>query len=201
MLASLAGGAAGQTRTKAEEYPAHAAAGKADLGAEYLVHSLPSGTETFFVADYLVLDVGVFPKGEINLRQGDFRLRINGSISLTPIAPEMMAFAIRAGDFQTAASGDPNGTVTRRQPQERFPGDPQARVPVPPRAPDPNRPNGPPARETANAAAIRMALPEGRYHGPEIGFLYFPYEGKTKKIKSLELLYAGDAGEATLKIF
>ncbi len=36
---------------------------------------------------------------------------------------------------------------------------------------------------------IRTALPEGSFKGPVSGFLYFPWKGKPKSIKKLDLLY------------
>jgi hypothetical protein len=53
----------------------------------------------------------------------------------------------------------------------------------------------------AEDVVAATAFPDGNVHGPVSGYLYFPYAGKTQKIKSLELLYSGAAGELTLKLF
>jgi hypothetical protein len=47
----------------------------------------------------------------------------------------------------------------------------------------------------------KLALPEGKYAPPLAGLVFFPFRGKMKSIKSLELLYEGPAGKATLKLF
>ena len=84
----------------------------------------------------------------------------------------------------------------------RFPGDPtgQSRAPKSPRV-DTDDPNVP-QRETLSVDEVvqRSALPEEPHSSPVSGFLYFPFTGKLKKIKSLEILYDGPYGEATLRV-
>jgi hypothetical protein len=46
----------------------------------------------------------------------------------------------------------------------------------------------------------KAALPEGESKMPVSGLLYFPYGGKTKKIKSVELTYQGPAGTGEIKL-
>ena len=46
----------------------------------------------------------------------------------------------------------------------------------------------------------KAALPEGDRALPVAGLIFFQYRGKTKDIKSIELIYAGPAGKATLKL-
>ena len=57
--------------------------------------------------------------------------------------------------------------------------------------------------ETQRAWAQRVqkaSLPEGERPLPVAGFIYFQYRGKSEGIKSLELLYEGAAGKATLPL-
>ena len=44
------------------------------------------------------------------------------------------------------------------------------------------------------------ALPEGDRALPQAGLLFFEYRGKTQGIRSIELIYDGPAGKATLKL-
>ena len=44
-------------------------------------------------------------------------------------------------------------------------------------------------RLRATEVAVKSALPEGETKNPVAGFLYFPYRGKVKGIKTLELVY------------
>jgi len=46
----------------------------------------------------------------------------------------------------------------------------------------------------------KAALPEGDRPCPRPGLLFFEHRGETKKIKSLELIYSGPAGKATLSL-
>jgi hypothetical protein len=88
---------------------------------------------------------------------------------------------------------------------ERFPGDPTARrLPRAPRAPETDdqaavRDRAEPVLSAADAA-IEKSLPEGKINLPVSGYIYFAHKGKTKSIKSLELLYNGPAGQAELKL-
>jgi hypothetical protein len=47
---------------------------------------------------------------------------------------------------------------------------------------------------------MRVAWAEGERPLPRAGLLYFPYGGKEKGIRSLELIYSGVAGKATLNL-
>jgi hypothetical protein len=46
----------------------------------------------------------------------------------------------------------------------------------------------------------KAALPEGDRTLPQAGVIFFQYRGKTKGIHSIELIYAGPAGNATLTL-
>jgi hypothetical protein len=63
-------------------------------------------------------------------------------------------------------------------------------------------PPKPPA-ELRRAWAQRVkkaSLAEGELPLPRAGFLYFPYGGKVKGIRSLELIYSGAAGKAKVDL-
>jgi hypothetical protein len=89
------------------------------------------------------------------------------------------------------------------QPTERFPGDPngRSRMPRPPSV-DTSNPNVPQQEEVPIGEAVqRSSLPEGtNLVAPFSGFLYFPFKGKLKKLKSVELLYHGDYGDTALPL-
>ncbi len=71
-----------------------------------------------------------------------------------------------------------------------------------------DRSNEPPAPVKVPVAVQRAiaqrvqkaALPEGDRPLPQAGLLFFQYGGKPKSIRSVELLYAGPAGQAVLKL-
>jgi len=214
LLPALAGTLAAQygTAPKAseQEYPVRAKLEKLSIGAEYLVHSFSSGRQMFIAKDYLVVEVALFPaKGEnLLVNASHFSLRVNGrKQALSPQAPEIVANALKYPDPNTSHGLRPTaqlGPIVLGQPQptERFPGDPTVRNEPPlSRAPDDN-PTGankePPVK--AEELVVQAALPEGEHHGPASGFLYFLYRGNIHRIRSLELVFAGPAGSATLPL-
>jgi len=46
----------------------------------------------------------------------------------------------------------------------------------------------------------KSALPEGDRPLPQAGLIFFQYRGKSKGIHSMELMYAGAAGKATIAL-
>jgi hypothetical protein len=46
----------------------------------------------------------------------------------------------------------------------------------------------------------KAAMQEGERPLPQAGLLFFQYRGKLENIKSLELVYTGAAGKATLEL-
>jgi hypothetical protein len=46
----------------------------------------------------------------------------------------------------------------------------------------------------------KAALPEGDRTLPQAGLIFFQYRGKTQSIHSIELIYVGPAGKATLTL-
>ena len=189
-----------------------ATAGTLTIAADYLVRGLPGDKTVFFVRDYLVVEVALFPaKGaEAMVKSTAFSLRLNNErIPLLPAAAQMVAASLKYDDWTqrptleaSAGVGDAGVTIGRPQRSERFPGDPSGRqrLPNPPRVEDQTDRSGVErtAEQTAHEAAVAFALPEDAITGPTRGYLYFPYSGKTKSIKKASLLFRGAQGEVTL---
>jgi hypothetical protein len=194
-----------EPKPKPEDYPVHAGSRGAALGAEFMVHSFSRGEQSFIAQDYLVVEAALFPpkSGEARAGPGAFRLRVNGrKQTLAAVAPQMAAATLQHPEWSerpsVAVSAGPvilGGPPINRQPFPGAPAPPQTRAP---RAPDPNAPGGidrqPPVR--AEELLVETALPEGSFKGPVSGFLYFPYKGKVRSIRSLELLWE----DAALKL-
>lgn len=212
---ALFGQAAGTTpKDKPTDYPAHSAEGDLAIGADYLIHSIPTGNETFFVPDYLVVEVAVFPaRGQgVEIHNRTFALRLNGKQTIYPDPPGFAASSIKYPDWvqrknvEVQAGNGDGGVIIGRPPVVgRFPDDPrprQSRLPSPPKAPNPDDRDNIDQQEPVSAGDFiaLSALPEGAAEKPVSGFLYFPHKGKAKSIKSVELLYQGKAGTVTLKL-
>lgn len=212
----LAQGPYGTTpRAKAADYPVHTQTGGVALGAEYLVRSIPVRNQTLVTQDYLVVEVALYglPGQPLMVSDGQFTLRLNGKKQvLHAQAPGFVAASLKYADWEHRPSlvgygglGDAGVIIGRPEQTERFPGDnrtSRTRLPAPPRAPAPEDPSGLPKEEVPPPEQLVMeaALPGGPAKGPVSGYLYFAHKGKTKSIKTLELLYAGPPGSAVLRL-
>jgi len=198
-------------KPKPQDYPASAALGNLTLAADNMIHSVPTPRGMYLVDDYLVIDTAVYgplsPK--VSFSAGQFQLRINGSKHpLVSTPSNFAAAAIQNPGWSdrpnlTAGAGNENGEVTVGRPQQnpRFPGDPTNR-PLPP-SPVPS--TAPVQVEKAARVSVydlveQASFPEGERVPPFSGVLFFPYSGKIKSIKTLELLYEGPLGSAVVRL-
>ena len=202
-------------RSKASDYPAHAQLPAFEIGAEYLVHSIPSEKGEYWAKDYLVVEVAVFPaaRNNVTVSSGQFRLRVNGkkAVLLTE-SPGTVAAALKYPDWETrpnltasAGIGDAGVILGAPPAVGRFPGDnrgaPPHPVPTNPSDQDGysvTRDQGPPIEKAVEYAA----LPEGRFNEPVKGCIFFRFSGKLKSIKTLDLVYdpSADGAGATLAL-
>lgn len=199
-----------QPREKASDYPEHARLADREIGVEYLVHSIPVERGVLVAPDYLVVEVAVFPLtlAGVNVSAGEFTLRINGK--KTPVyaqSPGMVAASLKYPDYERTrprlvAQAGPV-IIGGSQPVARFPGDPSARRP-PPVAQAPDAPDRGATEKEAELPieeqVARAALADEHTTRPRRGVLFFPYQGKTKSIRSLELVYEPGEGAAPVKI-
>ena len=197
-------------RPKPADYPVHGNSPDAEIGAEYLVHSFSGKQGTYIARDHLVVEIAVFPSKELMVSSGHFTLKVNGRKQvLFAQPPQFVAAAMKWDDWEnrrrmdvSAGVGDATiGMGPRWEP--RFPGDNrQRRMPAPPQAPQPEHASVAKAEhpEKAEEVVIETALVEGATAFPVAGYLYFPFKGKPKSIKSLELIYTGLGGGVTLKL-
>ena len=83
-----------------------------EKAADYLVHSIPAHSQTFFAADYLVVDVAVFPSRlePVEIGTNTFTLRINGRKEVIfPDSPGFVAASLTYPDWEQHR----RGTVSR----------------------------------------------------------------------------------------
>jgi hypothetical protein len=201
-------------KEKPADYPVSATAGPLTIAADYLVRSFGREGAMFWTPDYLVVEVALYSAARepVSVAHSWFTLKINGKKEvLMSQPPGLVAASIRYSDWEQgrrlevgAGAGDAGVVLGRPTPQERFPGDGSARqrLPPAPRAPAPDDRTGlerEPAR-TAPEMAVEAALPEGAQTLPVAGYVYFPFKGKPKSIRTLELLAATPEGAATLKL-
>jgi len=194
-------------KPKADDYDVHTRVGAISVGAEYMVHSFSGEDQTFLADDYLVVEVALFPpKGDtVKISSGEFTLGVDGRRPLTTVAPQAVVSSMQRRQWQQtrgvqAVGGVGDQVVIVGGPPRQNPpyGQEPRTTPRPPRVPPPDNPSGlPPAEKvTAEELVVKTALPDGDFAGPVSGFLYFPFNGKASKIKSVELHYH----DATLKL-
>lgn len=168
-----------------------------DWKAEFCGHSVPHAGTTYFTADYLVFEVEVLPDKASPIRLGasQFRLRLNGRKELLPSeSPGTVAGSLKYGDWSQRPGVEAQaGPVILGGPRQnpRFPGDRQpgtGRPDIGRPAPQTNSTEKDPPKTDAEAV-VEAAMPEGPTLGPTKGLIYFPYRGKMKSLKSIELIW------------
>jgi hypothetical protein len=124
-------------------------------------------------------------------------MRINGKKQvLFPQPPGMVAASLKYPDWQRkpqmtlgGGMGDRGISIGGPPAVGRFPGDPRAesRLPSPPRAPADTSPVNEEPLDISELVQ-KISLPEGLVRQPVSGYLFFPYTGKLKSLKTVELL-------------
>jgi hypothetical protein len=182
-------------RPKPTDYPSHAESERLAIGAEYLVHSFSNGSQMYNAPEYLIVDTAVFPHGTLDVKRSQFSLRVtlqekksDETVILHADAPTLVAYNVTSG-------------LNAVPPQMRTPAGQGGRVPQP--SDRTISSDAPPSAgsEEVSEVVTRMALPEDSIHGGEAGYLYFPFSGKVKKIKALDLVFSeGSNGENALVV-
>ena len=178
-------------RSSPADYPAHAQAGNVTIAAEFMGHSVPRPEGSYSTDDFLVIETGFFgAQGEkLDLSTDNFSLRINGKKNALVSQPYGLVFAsLKDPDWVPPDQGDKKskgGLSTGGQSDTGPP--PPVHIPIE-------------LQRSMAQYVQKSALPEGERVLPEAGLIFFEYRGKTKGIHSLELIYNGPAGKATLAL-
>jgi hypothetical protein len=182
-------------RATPAEYQAQAQAGTVTVAAEFKGHSVPTLQGPLSSEDYVVIETGLFgsPEARIKLSAGDFSLRINGKKTPLPSQPYgLVVGSVKDPEWEppepppskskTSLGGGGRG-------EQGGSNEPPAPVHIPIGV------------QRAMAQRVqKAALPEGDRTLPQAGLIFFQYRGKTQGIHSIELIYAGPAGKATLTL-
>ena len=181
-------------RASPADYPAHAQAGAVTVAAEFSGHFVPTPEATYSTEDFVAVEVGLFgePGTRLTLSPGDFSLRVNGKKMPSPAQPfGLVMLSLKDPEWAPPTPPPSKKTSLNTGGGGGGQGD---NLPPPP-------PHMPPELQHAMAVRAQKAtLAEGDRPLPQAGLLFFPYRGQTKAIRSLELLYKGPAGQATLPL-
>ncbi len=183
-------------RATPADYQAHADAGKVQVGAEFFQHTVPSPQGMLTTEDYVVVEAGLFgPAGaKIQLSYQDFSLRINAKKNPQPSEPYALVFKSlkdpewappEAVEEKKSKTGLNTGGGGGNQPGDSLP-----KIIHPPIK----------LQREWEQRAQKASFPEGDRPLPQAGLLYFQYRNKASSIHSLELIYSGAGGKATLQL-
>jgi hypothetical protein len=174
------------------DYQAHAQAGKVTVAAEFDGHSVPDPQSALKTEDFVVVEVGLFGPPDTNLRlsYSDFSLRINGKKTPSPaqayalvfkslkdpeyVAPDTPVASKSKGGIGTGGDGQSDSSALP----------PIVHIPIG-------------VTRGWEQKVQKASLPEGDRPLPQAGLIFFEHRGKAN---SLELIYNGPAGKATIAL-
>jgi hypothetical protein len=178
-------------RISPAEYQAHAQAGAITIAAEFSGHAIGTSQGPLLTEDYVVVETGFFgpPEARTKLSIDDFSLRINGKkVALPGLPYGMVLSSLKDPEWEPPIKADKakSSMSTGGQGESNDP-------PPPPKMPFP-------VRRAMEQRVQKATLPEGDRALPVAGLIFFQYRGKTQGMRSVELIYDGPAGKATLKL-
>ena len=182
-------------RATPADYQAQTKAGTLTIAAEFARHAVPTAQGPLSTEDFVVVEMGLFgaPDARMKISAGDFSLRINGKKAPLPSLPYgMILSSVKDPEWQppeppkSKSKGGLSTGGNGDQSDSNAP-PPPVKIPI----------------EVQRAMAQRVqkaTLPEGDRTLPVAGLIYFQYRGAAKSIRSVELIYDGPAGKATLAL-
>jgi hypothetical protein len=179
-------------RANAAEYQTAVKTGNYTLAVDFDAHGVPTSDGVFSDEEYIVFEVAMFgPAGShLNLQAQDFTLRINGAKAVKTAQPaELVLHSLKSPEWE--ASLAPVKKESSNGINAGGGGGQDSLPPPPPKMPIE-------VERKMELRVKRAALPEGDKALPVTGLLFFQYSGKTKNIRSMDLIYAGAAGKVTI---
>jgi hypothetical protein len=163
------------------------------IAAEFMGHSVPTPEATYTTEDYVAVEVGLFgsPEARAKLAQGDFSLRVNGKKAASPSQPYELVFKSLKDPEWEPPSKDSKSKTSFGTGGGAGGGDGSTPAPV-------HMPLE--LRRTMEQRVQKAAMLEGDRALPQAGLVFFEFRGKPQGIRSLELIYNGAAGTATLTL-
>jgi hypothetical protein len=181
-------------RAAPAEYQAQGKAGEITIAAEFAGHSVPTPDGPLSTEEYVVVEAGFFGAAgaRLQLAQGDFSLRINGNKKSIPGDPYgLVVDSVKDPEWLPEVKQEKGGKTSFGGGGRGGGGD--SGPPTPPKVPFD-------VQRKLSLRVKKASMPEGERALPEAGLLYFKYRGKDKAIHSIELIYSGAAGQATLEL-
>jgi hypothetical protein len=181
-------------RAAPSDYQAQAKAGSVTIAAEFKGHSIPTLEGILTTEDFVVVEVGMFGAADarLTLSLNDFTLRINGKKTPAPSeAVVSIARSVKDPEWEPVST-DAKGSKTKLNTGGGGGGKDD---------PPPPPPKMPLELQRAMIQKVqKSAVPQGDRPLPQAGLLFFEYGSQAKNVKTLELIYSGPAGKATLAL-
>ncbi len=180
-------------RATPSDYQAHKQVGKITIGAEFAGHFVTTPDKTLTTDDYVIVEVGLFgpPGTKLDLSTDEFALRINQKKNPSPSQSSVMVnSSLRDPDWQPPdQQKDKPKTMINSSGNQNADSGPPPPVHIPLEL-----------QRAMAERALKASLEEGERPLPQAGLLYFRYTGKDKGIHTIELIYNGPAGKATIEL-
>lgn len=176
-------------RVAPTDYQFQGKAGDVTIAAEFDSHSVPTAQGTFSTEDYVVVEAALFgpPEARTKLSIEDFSLRINEKKTL-PSQPFGLVFhSLKDPEWEPPSSESKSKTSVGTGGGRNDSPPPPPKMPIE-------------LRRAMEQKVQKAAIPEGDRALPQAGLLFFEHRGKTEHLKSIELIYTGPAGKATLTL-
>lgn len=169
------------------------ASGKFSLAAELQGHSIRTlEGGPYLDDDFLAVELAIFGESgaKVPISYQDFSLRVNGKKSPIPATPYVAVFhSLKDPDWEPPEKKKDSATTINTGGGDAQNGD------------LPRLTHIPIERERAmQQRVMTVSLSEGEHPLPQAGVVFFEYHGAEKSIRSVELLYNGPAGKATLSL-
>lgn len=177
-------------RATAADYQAQGKAGTVTIGAEFAGHSLPTPEGPLTTEDYVVVEACLFgpPNARLTLSPADFSLRINGKKAPIPSQP----YGLVLKTLKDPAWEPPESASEAKSKTQIGTGSEKDPSILPHIVHMPIE-----LQRAMEKKAQRASMPEGEHALPTAGLLFFEHRGK---INSVELVYNGPAGKATIAL-
>jgi hypothetical protein len=188
------------------------------LAGEFYGRSAPTAKATIFTGHYLAVEVAVYPTPgrRVSVQPSEMRLFVNGAKDgLLPQSGSLVAGTLKWYGYEREPGpqiGVGVGAIyIPSQPRQgaNFPGDPTDRQPTRPKAPETGEDSGGGAKpangmpEDPLEVLPRLALESGETLRPVSGYLYYYWQARTRKLRSVELRWEpvwGEPPKAVLKL-
>jgi hypothetical protein len=178
-------------RATPADYQIQGKAGSVTIAAEFDGHSVPLAEGPLTTEDFVVVEAAFFGTSgaRLTLTPGNFSMRINGKKMLVPAVPAGLVLRSLKDPAYAPLTKSEVGK-TQINDGGRGGGGGNDGPPPPPKVPIE-------VQLSMEKRTKKASMPEGDRPLPQAGLLFFEFGGK---VRSVELIYDGPAGKATLNL-